>query len=372
MSILLDPLEEDQVTLINIIWPAFMTEMADWPRYNYIEYRMRERGLDARSVIGGMPTIGKSQYHGGYAPVGYLSSGGILTADSSVYLTMAGLYHLRYDGAMQIIGAILAYLRQMTRARDVIGKRPYDVPDTVVQLSNALKVEGEDSQIMPWASAITEHEWPSMRCHRTVNPYDATGTLTYLHDANFYTIEEYLLAITAATTPQQPASVLDYRDPRALLRTIDHFDVTSELVLGQKLVARPPMGRSALLAQDAQSHADLQSGMSAIGEIMSELQVPGNKPNYATGRLLPWMKSQLPNLTQAGCARVQSSIDILDSVREIRNSGQHPKPKKKLIDAHELLGLPFPIQDPASAWDLIRAQLDLAFEALQQEILAAR
>jgi hypothetical protein len=166
--------------------------------------------------------------------------------------------------------------------------------------------------------------------------------------------------------------VLEYHDPRSLLRTIDHFDVTCELVLKQPLISKPAMARSALLAQEAQSQSDLQSGLSALGEIIGELRVPGGNPNYAVGRLLTWVTSQLPNLDQASQARVQDAIDLLNAVREIRNSGQHPKPHRQLIDAHELLGLPFPIQDPAAAWDTIRAQMDVAFGTLQEEIIAAR
>jgi len=55
------------------------------------------------------------------------------------------------------------------------------------------------------------------------------------------------------------------------------------LVLREKLVSRPATARSALLAQAAQTHNDLQSGLSALGEEMSELRVPGNQPQHPTG-----------------------------------------------------------------------------------------
>lgn len=132
------------------------------------------------------------------------------------------------------------------------------------------------------------------------------------------------------------------------------------------------MGRSALLAQAAQSHSDLQSCLSALGQLIGELRVPGNSPSHPTGRLKAWLVSKLPALDQAAQSRVQDAIDLLDAVRQIRNSGQHPKPTKQLIAAHELLGLPFPIQDPANAWNIIRAQMDIAFGSLQEEIYAAR
>ena len=356
MSILLNPLEEDQEKLLRIVWLVFQGEGARWPFFNYVEFHMRKQGLDARSVIAGMPTIGKLQYHGGYAPVGYLSSGGIPTASSIVYLTMAGLFHIPHE-AMPTIGGVLAYLRHMTRAQEVIAEKPFDVPDLTVSLRDALKAEGLEEKVIPWVAAVAEHEWPAMQSSRRTNPDNASGQLR-LGEADFHTIEQYLLAITAATTPQQATTILEYRDPRALLRAIDHLDVTCEVVLKQPLVGEPAMSRSALLAQHAQNHSDLQSGLSALGEIIGGLQVPGKSPNYATGRLLSWLRQELPEAQPSGLTRIQSAIDILDAVREIRNSGQHPKPKKQLIAAHDLLGLPFPIQDPQNAWDIIRAQVD--------------
>src|ERR1700691_1748953 len=115
MSILLDPLEADQEKLLRLVWSIFQGEGARWPCFNYVDYHMRKQGIDTRSVLGGMPSVGKQQYHGGYAAVGCTSSGGIPTANSSVYLTMAGLFHIPHE-AMPVIGAVLAYIRHMTRA----------------------------------------------------------------------------------------------------------------------------------------------------------------------------------------------------------------------------------------------------------------
>src|SRR6266568_2284714 len=126
MSILMEPLEEDQKKLLNIVWQAFQLEDGRWPRFSYIDYHMSKLGLDAQGVLGGMPTIGKTLYQGGYAPVGYISSGGIPTDKSLVYLTMAGLFHVRDHAAMRIIGAVLAHLRHMTRAREAIGESPFE------------------------------------------------------------------------------------------------------------------------------------------------------------------------------------------------------------------------------------------------------
>lgn len=371
ISILMDPLEDDQAKLLEITWGAFRGEDARFPVFGYVDFRMRQLGLDAASALNGLPSIGKTFYRGGYrAAWCSTAGGGVPQRGDIVYLTMAGLYHLPRE-SMPIITALLAYLRELTRAQEVIADHPFDVPNVNVGLAESLKATGIDEQVLPWAAAIAEHEWPGMNVHRQPATNDVSGALGLLREANFNTIDEYLNGITVVTTPQQPTTVLEYRDPRALVRAISHFDVTCELVLGQPLIKKPAMDRSALLVQEAQSHSDFQSGMSALGEVIGELQVPksGKDPNYATGRLLAWLAGQLPKIDQM---RVQDAIHLLNAVRAIRNSGQHPKPKKELIEAHNRLGLPFPIQDPGNAWDIVRAQMDTAFGTLQEEILAAR
>lgn len=51
-----------------------------------------------------------------------------------------------------------------------------------------------------------------------------------------------------------------------------------------------------------------------------------------------------------------------------RNNGLHAKQKPDLIAAHAKLRLPFPIRDPAAAWDIIRAQVVVAFDMLEAAV----
>jgi hypothetical protein len=319
--------------------------------------------------MSGLPAIGRA-YGGSYRAVWSQTAGGPPADKDPVCVTMAGPFHIADDRSAAISQALLRYFRQMTSAREALGTAPFTVPNINVALSDVL--ESQDPEVLRWPSAVSVHESPFIRVSPQTRPYDVSGSLGLLSEANFNTLEEYLLAITAVTTPQHPTTVLAYRDPRALLRTIDHLGVTSELVLKRPLVSKPAMARSALLATEAHSHSDLQSCLSALGEVIAELRVPGNSPNHAAGRLKAWLVRNLPNLDKGGEARVQDAIDLLDAVRRIRNSGQHPKPDRRLIAAHELLSLPFPIQDPANAWDIIRAQMDTAFRTLQEEIFAGR
>ena len=201
------------------------------------------------------------------------------------------------------------------------------------------------------------------RIHRNL-----VGEMSLLTDVNFYTIEEYLTAITAAVTPQQLTPITEQWDPQTLARAITNFDITCELTLGVSLIKKPAIDRTVLFAQDAISFPDLLAGISSLGELLGDLQVPGKKPSHPTGRLFAYLEEKFPGINSA---RSKGAIDLMDAVRELRNSGAHPRPSDKLLEAHERLGLPFPLRDPAQAWNIIRARIVSAFNALQEEIYAA-
>jgi hypothetical protein len=158
-------------------------------------------------------------------------------------------------------------------------------------------------------------------------------------------------------------------EPRALLRALNFLDVTAELVLGHPLVNRPPMDRSALLAQDAANENDFVNGMAVLTEVLRDLRVPGRTPSFAVGRLGACLARELPTIDQVA---VERATELLDQIRIVRNSSIHPKPDTRLLEAHHALGLPFPVQDFTTAWDSVRGHAEQAVLRLQEEIQSAR
>ncbi|WP_143765655.1 hypothetical protein [Catenulispora acidiphila] len=363
----MDALDEPQALLLELVWSQF-EKAAQFPNFNWVEYQMRAKGYDAAEVIGGLPSIGKPEVRGRYSAIWTESAGSFPQPGNRVCLTMAGLYHTKDRSKTGgIISGVLFFLRTLSEARAQIANHPFDVPDIRVSLSETLS-EVSDQAYVASVGMVAEHEWLAMQVHRT--EADWTGRLALLNRADFMQIEDYLTAITAVCTEQRTA-ILTNRNPRALARSITNFDLACELVLKRSLVKKPAISRTVLLGQDATSHTDLVDGISALGILLHELDVPKTRqdPPCGSKRLQPYLEAELPNIDKS---RVESATALMDAVRIIRNSDQHPARVAELVSAYELLGLAFPVRDPTAAWDIIRAQMDAAFNTLQDEILAAR
>jgi hypothetical protein len=363
VSTLLDPLDEQQTALVQLVWSQF-AGTARFPKYQWVAHMMRLQGYNAAEAIGSLPSVGIPEVRGRYSAIWTTDLGGFYQPGNEVCLTMAGLYHLKEPGAMQVIGGVLEYARALSTAQDRIADHPFDLPEVHVSLTEA--VHGGNELFAPAVGAVAEHEWPAMQVTKTAD--DWSGRLALLASAEFTTIEQYLVAVIAACPAPQPPA-LGYQDPKALSHAITNFDITCELVLKSPMVKLPPVNRTVWFGLDAGSLSDLQAALSAAGELLAGLQVPGKSPSHPTGRLLSHLTAELPNIDAAS---VKDAIEVLDAVRDVRNSGVHSKPAPKLIAAHDLLGLPFPLVDPAWSWNVIRANLTQAFTTLQLEILAAR
>lgn len=370
MTDLLAPLDDSQMALVDMVWRQY-TATGKFPNFGWLDYKLSRSGLDAAAVIGGLPTLRVPQIHGGtYAAVWVPTAP--LNPDTPVHLTVAALHQLMMkhsDGlANEIVRGILAHLQDLDDARAVLADHPHDTPVVQASLRASLDLIGQLRRI-EHVGPVLEREWIAAHAvpqgHPEVTDWISTPRL--LRDLKFTTVNEYLTALMALAIPEQTV-LPTYTEPLALARAVSHFDVTCELVLGASVVKRPPIDRTAKLALDVSSLEELYSGIGAIGEILQELQVDGgNLPPVK--RLYAHLSApaRLPNISQPV---VQGAVDVLDAVRVIRNAGLHPKQKPELIQAHAALGIPFPIRDPAAAWNTMRAQLVVAFDTLQGEIYA--
>ena len=364
MTGMLDPLDEAQRALVDLVWARF-AEAGEFPKYVYVDYCMRQRGYQAEAVLRSFPVLGHHLVNNGYRAVGWWHSGSI-DPDGPVRLTMAGLHHVHSDGSALICRGLLAYIRAAGQARSRIVDSPFEKPDLEVDLRDVLRETGEGKGVEDQIALIADQEWPALRFHLQ----SGRGELAQqLERADFHTTDDYLTAVTAALIPPLRPTVLPYTEPRALLRAFNVLDVTCELVLGEPLVAPPPMDRSSLLALDVSTEAEFQTGVVVLTELIGSLRVPGRNPSHVLGRIEQYLVDRLPGIDRDAVHQV---VEALDRIRVVRNSFVHPKPSPTLIEVHRALGLAFPIQDFGTGWDSVRAHAERALYRLQEEIQAAR
>lgn len=334
-----------------------------FPVFNWVNDYAFRAGYDAAEVINGLPAISLPGVRGDYRAVWTPDAGPVPNAGSRVALTMAGLYHVREEADFVIEG-VLGYMRKLHAARAEIRNNLFDVPLLTVKLSEAMSEYGT-TDLTEMVGKIAEHEWLTASVSK-IGEGDWIGALRG-PDVVLSGIEGYLNGITALTTPQERA-IPAYLDARSLSRAIAFLDVTAELVLGKPLTKKLPVDRTVLFGLDAASHAELYDGISALNQLLTDMDVPGPRGDHVFVRLPVYLSGKLPSIDQGSVA---DAVAVMDALRVIRNSGQHPKPASDLLAAHDRLGLPFRME-PGSAWDTIRAQIDAAVTALTNAILAAR
>ncbi|MFJ9117448.1 hypothetical protein ACIRJO_18040 [Streptomyces sp. NPDC102394] len=364
MPDLTDPLDDAQQCLVDLLWSTFV-EHGEFPKFFYVNHHMRHRGHNTIAVLNSFPAVGTVLTHR-YRAVGWWGADHNPDNDGLVFLTLAGLYHVRHDPAAEIIRrSLLVFMRDLAQAQDAILDSPFNMPNVDVELATSVKQVDAEGAYIGHAAAIAEREWPGIH----YNKGSGTGRLGTLAEADFSTVAEYLVAVTTTLSPPEPPTALPYTEPRALLRAFNFLDVTSELVLGHRLVSRPPMDRSSLLALDVEDEAGFQAGLVVLTDILRDLQVPGRTPTAALGRLEGHLVVQLPAIDQAA---IRQAVELLDQIRVLRNSAVHPKPSARILAAHQALGLPFPVRDFTAAWDSVRTHAERALSRVQEEIQAAR
>jgi hypothetical protein len=364
MTGLADPLDDEQQYLVDLVWSTFV-EHGEFPKFFYVNHLMRHRGHNTVAVLNSFPAVGTVLTHR-YRAVGWWGTDHNPDHDGVVFLTVAGLYHVQNDPVAEMISrGLLVFMRELTKAQDAIFDSPFSMPDVEVDLATSVTRADAEGGYVGHMATIAEREWPGIRYNKGTK----TGRLGMLADADFSTVADYLTAVTATLSPPEPPAALPYAEPRALLRAFNFLDVTTELVLGHRLVSHPPMDRSSLLALDIEDEAGFQAGLVVLADILRDLQVPGRAPASALGRLEGHLVRQLPAIDQAV---VRQAVELLDQVRVLRNSAVHPKPSARLLTAHHALGLAFPVRDFTAAWDSVRAHAERALSRLQEEIQAAR
>nr|BFD96320.1 hypothetical protein KitaXyl93_76800 [Kitasatospora sp. Xyl93] len=379
MRTLIDPLTPEESVLLRTVWEPF-AKNGRFPTSRHVHLVLHRQGIDAAAVLRSLPVAQLSSWNASYRAV-HSDRDGYFRPDGEVRLTLAALYHLRGDETADgICKLLLEAMRAAGKAQEYILTDPYATEAAEAPFAKVLAGTGATDELAQRAELIAAHEWPGLRISRqdANTRIESVQPGSLLPDADFTSVEEYLSAVIVAATPAPVAQPLPYNDndPRALLRAFGVLDVSVELVLRiEGFTPRPPVDRSALLAFGIDDEDGLQTGITVLTEMLSKLKVgkvsssKDVNSDHVLRRLEAWLAEALPGIDTSAVA---SSAKTFDSVREIRNSIVHPKPGRALLDAHQELGLPYPITDPTVAWDSIRAHTERALTRLYDAIIGAR
>ncbi len=352
-----------QQQLIDILGSVYL-EHGQWPSWAYVEEKMERLDLDGAAVLASLPR-GAHNY-GAVWPMRQ----GAPTPDTRVGLTVAGMSNLAggelvVDAFVRLVGAMAAF-RADVELDPFSDTRPRMTRGDVLALAGAFEVdEGRLLDLM-------QKEPPTWHCQANrPSPDDWTIELApeIRRFAGVRDVAGYLDRLSRYTSPPARAPEEKLVSPFTLPGSIDYLDAVWRLRFGERLVVPPGVERSARLAYAAASPEETDNRLSALAELLKQLNVPGapGVSGHPLSRLRRFLTDALP---QEAHARVYGAIEVLDAARQARAASQHQAAQRDAIDAYHVLGLSFPVTNWSAAWQRIQAVVTLAFDAIRDELQA--
>lgn len=356
---LLRPLRANQRALLTVIGEV-LDATGSWPFYQYVQAKMDEAGFDIDEVFRSLPCISAMQLT--YSLVRRDRGG---RDDEPVKLTIAGLAHLT-----EFAPTVDMYLRVLDALIERRSMAPFE-PQRVVtvevsgpQLVSDLGLEREplvgllpellDGEPATWNGAGDSNEkgW----VHR---PSSSLRRFRGVRD-----VDEYLTLLRAWILPKEPVPVPQPVSPLGVVTAFDYLDVVWQLRFGRKVHHVPGAARAAQLTFDATTAEELDSRLSALGEMFKGLAVPGRE-----GGPFDRMESFLAgHLSDEAIGRVRQAVGTLRLVTHVRNAAQHVGASPQAARALPELGLSYPIIDPQAAWRVVQARVVEALDMIREEV----
>lgn len=366
MGASLPPPTAEQQILIDLVGSVYL-QYEQWPRWAYVEEKIERLDLDAAAVLASLPRDTHS-----YGAV-WLMRQGAPTPDSRVGLTIAGLSRL--TGAEAIVDAFIRLVGAMGTFRDGVELDPFSESRPEMARAEVVARAGELGVGEGLLLDLMQKEPPTWHCQpNRSSPENWTIELAPVirRFAGVSDVSDYLDRLSKYTAPPVAAPDEGFVSPFTLPASIDYLDAVWQLCYHQRLVVPAGVERSARLAFTATSAEEVDSRLSAVAEVLKNLQVPGvpgGKGGHPLQRLVPFLADTLPD---EGVERVRAAVEVLDAARRIRAAGQHHSAQRLAIDAYQRLGLAYPVADWSAGWQRIQSAVTFAIDAIRDEIQASR
>lgn len=359
---LLHPLSEAQQTLLAIVGDAVLAT-GDWPVFQYVQAKLDDRGFDCDEVLSSLPSF--SHMHLRYSLVWHDHTRG---EGSPVKLTVAGMAHL--DTFASTVAMFLRVLAELVARR---AAAPYEPGRVVItsflgrQLVADLELDDEPLvHLLPQILNSEPATWHGVQGETSPDwAYQLNGHLR--HFCGVQEANDYLIRLRAWIMPAEPTPAAQPVSPLGVVAAFDFLDAIWRLRFGKKMIYVPSAERAARLAFDVTTPDEFDNRLSALGELLKSMDVPGNSRDGTLTRLRQFLDAQLPEEAHSS---VSAAIDILQAVTHLRNAGQHVDALRQAATALPALGLTFPILDHQDAWWAVQAQVRNALDRIRSEIAA--
>jgi hypothetical protein len=192
-------------------------------------------------------------------------------------------------------------------------------------------------------------------------------------------LDEYLERVERLTVdPPEPARRAT-PSPLGVVASLDFVNAVWRGETGGRLFTFPSAERAAKLSQPVATIEELDSTLTALGEIL-RTSTAGARAASPDRRLrAPSHEEPLAPLSdyvqhrvgEPGAAWVAQSVDVLQRSIAVRDAAQHTEANARGVAALDALGVGHPIVDPAAAWARISLAVVDALTILREQLAAA-
>ncbi|HVX20442.1 MAG TPA: hypothetical protein VHB02_03770 [Acidimicrobiales bacterium] len=389
---MLDSLDESQRQLLEITYLPF-GRGGNWPVWDYVDRTMRKQmGLDPLQVLSSLPTaVGTLAGVSSYRLLWNESGGPFANRTDRVGLTVAGLSHLAPQRAhthrpAEYASLLVRIIADLANRDDAATPDPDRVTSVQVPLEDLLGEQphgrfstGDGSKLVLFSLQREPPLWGSVRPARgktdVFHPDQRLAPFVGVADVEDYLqrLITYLGADLDGQLQVEPAilSPLDFVEALGYLDAVWQSRFRKERLLG---ITRP--GAMGKLVLPCASSDEFDSRMSAMADVLNQLTIslpPAEEAaskaanEKSLGRLRRRLHLELPTSVHG---RINQQVKVLRTAVRIRVGGQHTGAERELSASFAFLGIPYPLIDLTSGWQLLRSRAANALDVIRQELEA--
>lgn len=370
-----ETLTEPQMMLVQEVFNA-CREDGKWPIFSWLQATLDRHNLDALSVLAEFPAL-DCYPRRSYTAAGADYLGRPPSSNSEVFVTILGVWHLAQENRSLWDSLYFPFFKALDLCAgirsDFIPPRHEEAMPTVSWITIRETLVGHGSSMTPIESMlvnILRTERPPgflIPDHLNLDHWEAKLDRECLRFGGISHVQDYLSRRTigrpAPTTDRPPV----VPSPLGLAASMDYFNMAWRLAYSEpsgpfRYASAERIGR---LAHEVGTGEEFFSGMSAIGDTLSNLDVRNESGSHPLDRMEARLRTTLPAESHM---RAAEAIDVMRAVARIRHTGQHSTVGIEVLDAWTSLGVGYPPNDWRAAWNLIRAKLTEAVDGIREEL----